>query len=166
VVLHLRTVPAHVLAQDPPRALAGAVGHGIGGAAQAEHRGDVDDRAATRRFHRRDRGLAAEEGAQPVDVIDAAVFGERAVLDRVAHAYAGRVQETVQAAERLDGCRNGLVPGRLVGDVEGNEVPGIAELLGERAAFGLVAVGQHRLAALADDQPGGRGANARGAPAY
>ena len=121
VVFHLRAMQRHVLGERAHRALAGAVGHRIGGAAQAEHRGDVDDRAAARLLHRRDRGLAAEERAQRIDVVDPAVFRERAVLDRVAHADAGGIQQAVQAAERLDAGGDRLLPARFVGDVERHE---------------------------------------------
>ena len=83
VVLHLRAMQRHVLGQRPHRALAGAVGHRIGGAAQAEHRGDVDDRAA----------------ARPALIAGIAVLQPRNVpseLMSLTRRYSSRVQSSIE----------------------------------------------------------------------
>ena len=72
----------------------------------------------------------------------------------------------MQAAIGLHRRRDGLLPGRLVGDVERHERRALAELAREGAALGLVAVGQHGLAAFAQHQARGLGADAGGAAAH
>ena len=72
----------------------------------------------------------------------------------------------MQAAESLDAGGDRALPGRFLGDIQGHEQRCIAQVACERAAPGLVAVGQNRLAALAHDQPGALGADARRAAAH
>src|SRR5690242_5578762 len=114
VVFHLRAIEGDVLGQGPDGALAGTVGESGRGAAQSKYRRDVHDRAAARLLHGQDRALAAEEGAQRIDVVDPAIVLEAAILDRVAHADAGGIEQAVQAAAGSDRRRDSLLPSRLV----------------------------------------------------
>ena len=118
-------------------------------------------------LHRRDGRLAAEEGAQRIDVVDPAVFLERAVLDRAAHADAGRVERAHA------GCRTwpsslrrpaASLARSVTSRVTNSEAAPSSSR--EGAAAGLVAVGDHGPAALAHDQAGGFRADTRRAAAH
>ncbi len=139
-----------------------------GGAAQAEHRGDVDDRAAAWRFF-----IAGIAALQPRKV--------PSPLMSLTRRNSASVQSSIElrtptpAAFRspcrppnvLDRCRYRLVPGCLSSVTSsGTKCARVAKLAARARPPGLVAVGQHRLAALAHDQPRRRRADARGAAAH
>jgi hypothetical protein len=95
--------------------------------------------------------------------VDLAPFLERDVLDGLAEADAGRVQQHVQGTELVDRGLNRLLPVVLAGDVELHEVPRRAELGSDRLAAVLCHVGHDHAGAFLRHQHRGIGAQSRGA---
>jgi hypothetical protein len=110
-----------------------------------------------------DAVLAAQEHAVEVDGVDAAPFLERDVLDRLAEADAGRVQQHMQRAELVDCFPDAGLPVFLARDVEFHEVPGGAQLGGNGLAAIDGDVGDHDAGTLLGHQDRGVGAEPRGA---
>ena len=108
------------LREDPDGALAGGVGRLlVQRLADPGHRGDVDDRAAARPAHGRDRVLGAEEDAPGVDRHDAIPLGDGALLDRHARDDDGRVvDQDVELAVAADRRLHGRLPVGLAGHVQ------------------------------------------------
>ena len=88
-------------------------------------RRDVDDRAALAGraawAHRAECVLHAERGADDVDVAHPARVLGLDLADQRGDLDAGIVDQDVEAAERLDGRGDGLLPLRVVGDVQLDE---------------------------------------------
>ena len=111
----------------------------------------------------RDAVLAAEEHAVEVDRVHLAPFLERDVLDRLAEADAGGIEQHVQGAELVDRLLDRGLPVVLAGDVELHEMAGRAQPVGDRLAAVGGDVGHHHAGAFLRHQFGGVGAEARGA---
>ena len=166
VVARLGAMQGHRLAEQPHARLGRVVGRHVGAGDDAGDRRDVDHRAAELVGVLLDLGdavLAAEEHAVEVDGVHAAPLLERDVLDRLAEADAGGIEQDVNGAELVDGLGDRGLPVVLAGDVELHEMAGRAQLVGHRLAAIDGDVGDDDLRAFLGHQDGGVGTEARGA---
>ncbi len=104
-----------------------------------------------------DAVLASQEHAVEVDGVHAAPFLERDVLDRLAEADAGGIEQDVDRSELVDRFGDRGLPVVLAGDVELHEVSGRAQSVSHRLAAVDGDVGDHDPGALLDHQRGGVG---------
>jgi hypothetical protein len=157
-----RVVRGQHLGELDERALAGAVGRAAGRGDAAELRGDENHAAATTRDHGRDGRLRHEEGAGQVDPDDAVPRG----LIELEHGgcavvVGGTIEQDVDAAESLDGCRHRGPAAGAFRDVEMHRHGPAAALLdvgGRRLGAGGLDVG-------AGDARAGGGERKRGGTA-
>ena len=129
------------------------------GAREPVSRGVVDDRPLALLHHLRRHGAHAVEGADHVDLEDAAQVGGAGREQVLEHQDAGVVHQHVEAAVSAHHRRDDLLPARLVGDI-------VAEGRGarpERRRGGLDLgedVGERDDGALLDEPLGDRRAHA------